>query len=131
MPGGGDYLRPHVIHQAANAMLDFTILTGTNTLLKGKTNYTLRIQRIIVTISVSAAQSITFQDSASPTPLYVCKIPASPGADTRWDFDFGPAGKPLGDGLDLVMSMTAGNAGHVEVLAYYKPDAVMAVGNNN
>lgn len=128
MSAGGDYTRPHIIRQSCSTRLDFLFTDGTKTLIPGKTNYKIRVQRIVVMISASAAQSITFQDAAG---LYVCKIPASPGVDTRWDFDFTPGGKELGDAQGLVMAMTAGNAGHVEVEAFYMPDAVMVYGNSN
>lgn len=104
----------------------FAAADGDTTLITTRTSHALFIQRIIVLIKTSAAQTITFQDSAG-TPIYVAKIPASPGADTRWDFDFGPEGKPLTSAKSLVMAMTAGNAGHVEVYAYEKRDAVSAV----
>ncbi len=125
----GDYARRRIIYRDASTTRNFATTDGNLTLITGKTNYTLYIQRIIVMISTSAAQNITFQDSAG-SPVYVAKIPASPGVDTRWDFDFGPEGKALGDGLNLVMAMTAGNAGHVEVNAFFQPDAVITVGPN-
>lgn len=122
MPAG-DYTRYHVIYQGRSNELDFAATDGNLTLITGKTNYTVRVQSITVTIKTSAAQAITFEDS-NGTQLYVAKIPASPGADTRWNFDFGPLGKPLTSGKNLMMDMTAGNAGHVEVVAYLRPDAV-------
>lgn len=122
MPAG-DYTRYHVIYQTRTAETDFAATDGNLTLVTGKTNYTIRVQAITVTFKTSAAQAITFEDS-NGTQLYVAKIPASPGADTRWNFDFGPIGKALTSGKNLMMDMTAGNAGHVEVLAYLKPDAV-------
>lgn len=123
MPGG-DYTRRRVIYQDVSTNLDFTASTDDTTLITSKTNYTVYVQRIVVVIKTSAAQSITFEDSNS-SAVYVAKIPANPGADTRWDFDFGPEGKPLTSAKNLVMNVSAaGNAGHLEVLAYLKPDAV-------
>ena len=129
MAGGGDYTRRRIIYRDASTTVDFAATDGNTTLVTGKTNNTVYVQRIIVVIKTSAAQAITFQSGT--TSLYVTKIPASPGADTRWDFDFGPEGKALPTAENLQMAMTAGNAGHVEVLAYFKPDAVVTVGNNN
>ena len=123
MAGGGDYTRRRIIYQDASTTADFAAAAGDTTIITGKANYTLYIQRVIVTIKTSAAQTLTFQDSAV-TPIYVAKIPASPGADTRWDFDFGPEGKALSTAKNFVVAMTAGNAGHWEILAYLKPDSV-------
>lgn len=123
--GGGDFARKRVIYQDASTTIDFAATDGTTTLITGKTGYSLYVQEIIVMIKTSAAQTITFQDSAG-SPVYVFKIPASPGADTRWEFSAGPEGKALTSAKNLSMAMTAGNAGHVEVLAYFKPDAVVA-----
>lgn len=123
MATGGDYARNRQTFQDLSTSAAFAAADGDTTLLTGVASRTVYVQRIIVMIKTSAAQTITFQDSAG-SPVYVAKIPSSPGADTRWDFDFGPIGKPLTSGKNLSMAMTAGNAGHVEVLAYMKPDAV-------
>src|SRR5512146_550178 len=106
----GDYSRKRIIHPDVSIDRDFAATDGNLTLISGKANRTIYIQRIIVMIQTSAAQTITFEDSATPTPKYVSKIPASPGVDTRWDFDFGPEGKSIGQGKSLMMDMTAGNA---------------------
>lgn len=123
---GGDYVWKRKTFQDKSNSTVFAATDGNLTLVTGRTGYTLYVQRIIVTVKTSAAQTITFEDSAN-TPVYVAKIPASPGVDTRWDFDFGPEGKPLTSGKNLAMDMTAGNAGHVEYLAYLKPDTAVAV----
>jgi hypothetical protein len=121
---GGDYTRKRVIHQDRSTTANFAATDGNTTLITGKTNYTIVVQRIVVTIKTSAAQSMTFEDSTAGTPVYVAKIQANPGVDSRWDFDFGPEGKALATSKNLVLTMTAGNAGHVEVLAFAQPDAV-------
>lgn len=130
MAGGGDYSRNRRIYKDVSSTTNFAASDGNTTLIAGKTNYTIYVQRLITMIKTSAAQAITFEDSAN-TPVYVAKIASSPGVDTRFDFDFGPEGKALTSAKNLMMDMTAGNAGHVEVLAYMKPDAVVTVGNNN
>lgn len=101
---------------------DFAATDGNLTLITGKTGYTYHVIGITVTFSTSAAQAITFQDTTAVTPIYVAKIPASPGVDTRWQFLFEDIGKALGSGKSLVMAMTAGNAGHVEVTGYFEHD---------
>lgn len=130
MAGGGDYSRNRRIHKDASMTANFAATDGNTTLITGKTGYTLYIQRIISVIKTSAAQAITFEDNNS-SAVYVAKIASSPGVDSRFDFDLGPEGKALTSAKSLMMDMTAGNAGHVEVLAYWKPDAVVTVGNNN
>lgn len=127
MPGG-DYVRRRLIFQDLSTNKTFVATDGNLTIVTGRSSYTVYVQRIVVMIKTSAAQAITFEDSAG-TQVYTAKIPASPGADTRWDFDFGTEGYPLTSGKNLMMDMTAGNAGHVEVMAYLKPDAVVAVAN--
>lgn len=121
----GDYTYKRTVYQNASTTANFAATDGNTTLVTGKANYTLYVQRIVVMIKTSAAQTITFEDSAN-TPIYVAQIAASPGANTRFDFDFGPEGKALTSGKNLAMDMTAGNAGHVEVLAYLKPDSAVA-----
>lgn len=122
---GGDYTRRRIIYRDVSLTQAFAATDGNLTLITGRANHTLYIQRVIITIKTSAAQVITFEDNNS-SAVYVCKIPASPGADTRWDFDFGPEGVALTSGKNFMQDMTAGNAGHVEINAYLKPDAVVA-----
>ena len=103
-----------------NGDKDFTTAQTTFTMITAKdaTDWTIYVQRLIVWIKTDAAQSITFQDSAS-TPIVVAKIPASPGADTRWEFYFGPRGKPLTKGKNLTATFSAaGLAGHMEWVGY-------------
>ena len=123
MPGG-DYSRRRIIYQDCSTTANFAATDGNLTLITGKTNFTIYVQRIIVVIKTSAAQTMTFEDTNS-SAVYVAKLPASPGVDTVWQFDFGPEGKALTSAKNLVLTMTAGNAGHYEILAYFKPDAVV------
>lgn len=110
------YLQKQRIYGGFGTSQDFASTDGNTTITADKAGHTQYVQRIVVTIKTSAAQTITFQDSAGTE--YVCKLPASPGVDTRWDFDFGPKGKALAAGKGLQMAMTAGNAGHVQVYGY-------------
>lgn len=97
--------------------------TTQDAFLAKKANYTIWVQRIVVWISTSAAQSMTFQDDAG-TPLVVAVVPSSPGANTRWDFDFGPVGRPLGENQDLDITLSAaGLAGSVIIYAYRAPSS--------
>ena len=107
------------LHPSADGELDFAASQTTVTLKAAKSaSHTIHIQRIIVWIKTDAAQSLTFQDTAG-TPIIVCKVTTSPGADTRWDFDFGPRGKTLTVGEDLTATFSAaGLAGHIEWYGY-------------
>lgn len=85
--------------------------TGTKTLVTSRgAAYTIYVQRIIVTISTDAAQSITFQDSAG-SPLFVEKVSSSPGVNTRWEFYFGVKGQPLTLGANLVAVLSGAGLG--------------------
>ena len=128
--GGGDYTRRRAIYPDASSNTTIVVGTADYTLVTGKTNYTIYVQRIIVWVTTSAAENLSFEDST--TGLRIANIPASPGASTRWDFDFGPEGRALTEGENLVLNASAaGNVGHVEVLAYLRPKAVQAVGTAN
>lgn len=96
--------------------------TGTKTLITSRgATYKIFVQRIVVTIQTDAAQTITFQDS-NGSPVFIEKIPASPGANTRWEFYFGPKGKPLTLGANLVAVLSAAGLGaQIEWNCYETP----------
>ena len=79
-------------------------------------SHTIFIQRIIFFVSTSAAQSMSFEDSAN-TPVQIAEIPATPADSTRWDFDFGEEGTPLTAGKDFKMMVSA--AGLAGILKWY------------
>ncbi len=92
--------------------------TTVNAFLAKRANQTIWVQKIVVYITTDSAQSLTFQDDAG-TPLVIAVVPTSPGVDTRWDFDFGDRGVPLGENQDLDISISgAGLAANVQVEAY-------------
>ena len=99
--------------------------TTQDAFIPARENFRIWIQRIIVYITTDAAQSMTFRDDAG-TPKEIAVIEASPGDNTRWDFDFGAVGVPLGENqdLDLVLS-AAGLAGNVSVIGYRAPASVI------
>lgn len=105
-----------------NGSLIFTAATDDTTLITAtNSTHTLYLQRLIVWITTSVAQSLTFQDSAA-SPLVIAVVPASPGANTRWEFYFGARGIPLTLGKNLVANFSAaGLAGHLEWNAYETP----------
>lgn len=121
---GGDYSRKRLIYQDVSTNTTIVVGTADYTLVTGKTNYTVMVQRIIAWITTGAAQSVSFEDST--TALQVASIPSSPGSGTRWDFDFGPEGRAITTAENLVWNASAaGNVGHCEVLAYLKPNAAV------
>lgn len=101
--------------------------TGDTTLVTVKdANHTLFIQRIIFFVTTDAAQSMSFEDS-NGAAVQVAEIPASPGDNTRWDFDFGDDGLPLTQGTNFVMNVSAaGLAGRLKWYGYQKRTAVGA-----
>ncbi len=106
--------------RARNGSLTFTAATDDTTLITAvDSSHTIYVQRVIVYITTDAAQSISFEDS---TGVKICKVSTSPGVDTRWDFYFGPKGRPLTAGANFVMNVSAaGLAGHVEWQCYQTP----------
>ena len=123
MAVGGDYSRQRTIYQDVSSTTPIVVGTADYTLVTGKTKYTIYVQRIIVWITTSFAANMSFEDSTTGTRI--ANIPSSPGDSTRWDFDFGPTGKPITTAENLVLNASgAGNIGAVEVYAYLKPDSL-------
>lgn len=122
--------RARTFYQDISGNLTLTAATDDTVLVTAKnTNYTLFIQRVIFTVTTDAAQSISFEDTAG-SPVRVCKVPTSPGVDTRWEFDFGAAGYPLTSGKNFNMNVSAvGLAGHLEWYGYQKLNNGVAVGS--
>jgi hypothetical protein len=108
--------------RGANKNFPFTAATTTTTLITAlDANRTIYVQRIVVWITTSVAQSLTFQDTAG-TPFVIAVVPSSPGANTRFDFDFGPEGIALTKGKNLqAVFSAAGLAGHIVMFAYQSP----------
>lgn len=94
-------------------------------------NSTFYIQRIVVYITTDAAQSWSFEDS-NGSAKKVAKVTTSPGADTRWEFQFGERGLPLTEGKNFVLTMSAaGLAGTIEWEGYSRLTTAMAPGTTN
>lgn len=116
----GDYRRVF-----KNISLDLAFAASQTTidnLIAGAAKYTIFIQKIVLTITTDAAQTITFQDDAA-APLVIASIPSSPGTGVI-NWDFGEIGRALTEGknLDMVFS-AAGLAGEVHIEGYMKPTA--------
>ena len=109
---------------------DHDILAADSTTLNAiaaKANHTVFVQAIVVNVYTDAAQTLTFQDTAT-TPVVIHKTRSSPGiGPVDESVDFGPEGKALteGKGLSIVIS-GAGLGCAVKVIAYSKLTAVAA-----
>lgn len=128
MAAGGDYLSYRQIYNDISGSLVVLASDGDATLVtakiptagSGEGNYTIFIQRIFVWITTSAAQNMSFEDS-SAGGFRIANIPATPGADTKWSFDFGSRGVPLTEKKNFLMNVSAaGLAGHIEWEGYTK-----------
>ena len=110
---------PRVYH-SANGQWDFDVSSDTTNIQAVYTpTHTIFVQRIIVWITTSAAEGITFQDE---TGFEIAAVDTSPGANTRWDFDFGERGVSLTAGSDLqAVFSDPGLAGHMEWYGYQVP----------
>ena len=121
-------------YQDISSNLVVTAATSTTTLVTARstTNHTIYIQRIVMFILTDpGALKIDFQDTAG-TPFVVAEIPANPGNDTRWDFDFGEQGIPLTQGKNFqFVPAGTGFVGHIEYYGYSKLTAAMAAGTGN
>ena len=103
--------------------------TDGDTVLKVARNATttIFIQKIIFWVTTDAAQSISFEDTAS-TPVSIAKVPTSPGTSTRWEFDFGAKGRPLTEGKNFNMNVSAaGLAGSLEWEGYQRLTSATAL----
>jgi hypothetical protein len=98
---------------------------GPFTLAAGRAGHTIYLQSAVAYVTTDAAQSLTLQDS-NGTPLVVAEVTASPGDQTRWDFDFGSEGQPLTEGKDLTVALSGAGLGvNLVFLAYIKPTSTL------
>ena len=119
-------------HRDVSGSLNVATTTGDTTLVTVKnTSSTIYIQRIIGYVTTDAAQSISFEDTAT-TPVSLAKITTSPGDETRWDFDYGDEGFPLTEGKNFNMNVSAaGLEVNVKWYGYSKLTSPMAAGSTN
>jgi hypothetical protein len=89
------------------------------------TGHTVYVQRIVVAILTSAAQTITFRDTAG-SPVSIAIIPASAAVGTIYNFDFGARGVALTAEKGLDISGTAGPAYTVSVEAYARQTSALS-----
>ena len=137
MPGAGDYqfyrsqYHDKSVTKDILAATDYSSGDGTAVVSVKNANYCIYVQRILISITTWAAKVWTFNDSAG-TPVMVgsVSIPATQpttGGDAQFVLDFGPKGKKLTLGKNLLMDMSgAGAAGSVVIEAYEKLDTTVA-----
>jgi hypothetical protein len=88
-------------------------------LITGKTNYTIHVTHISISVTTTAAQSIDIQDGAG-TPIEVLGLPAS-AVEGCYVWTFGEEGIPLTEGKDLTITTSAaGVACYVHVEGYFR-----------
>ena len=116
-------------HRDISGELTVAAGTGDTTLVTVRNaSTTIFIQRIIFYVTTDAAVSMSFEDTAG-TPVQVANIPASPGDDTRWEFDFGDEGLPLTENTNFNMNVSAaGLAGRLKWYGYSRLTSSIAVG---
>lgn len=116
-----DFYRSYYKDKSIDALVAATD-SGTinNVIAPRNANWTVHVQRIILSVTTDAAQTLTFQDD-NGTPKVIAKSPASPGLGIEVVADFGPEGIPLtqGTNLDIVIS-AAGLACVYSIEAYEK-----------
>lgn len=104
---------------------DTTVLAASDpsaTLAALRDGYTIYVTVISVAITLDAAQTLTFQDSAN-TPIVIAKVKSSPGIGPIY-FEFGEDGTPLTESKAFaLLASAAGLAARVHAEGYYKPTA--------
>lgn len=122
--GGGDYTRKRRLYCDVSRSFTFTAATDDTTLITARNALeTIFIQRIIVFITTSTAATETFQDHITGKVIGV--IPTNPGANSRWDFDWGPEGMPLTVGENFLWNVSVvGHAGSMVIEAFSKRTGV-------
>lgn len=118
-----------------NRTTDVTIAAATqnyaDVIAPKSSNHQVFVQKIILSITTHAAQTMTFDDDGSgPAIAAHTDAAAAAGVPSEVVWDFGPEGRPITGNLDITQS-GAGIAGVVHIEAYEKLVTPMAVGNNN
>ena len=124
----GDYL--HHQFQNTRKIVDRTVLAAhtstdhADVITPRDANHTIYIQKITVSITTHAAQTISFQDGAGTPVVIAAHTDAAAGLSVI-EWDFGPTGTPLtaGEELDIILS-AAGIAARVHIEAYERRTAV-------
>jgi hypothetical protein len=115
----GDYTQYRRWYADKTADVDLATGDGgkANVITCRSANHQLFIQKISYLPITSAAQAITFQDTAN-TPVKIGVVPASQTSPII--LDYGPAGRALTAGKNFSLANTAGPAAAVHIEAYEK-----------
>lgn len=133
----GDYLHQQFQYKRKTTDKFFLAATDdqTDVITVKSANHRLYIQKIIVSITTHADQTMTFQDDAdTPVPIAVLTDEATvvPTVPSSWVWDFGPTGiaLTLGKNFDIMVS-AAGIAAAIHIEAYEKLEGAIAAGSSN
>lgn len=116
---------------------DLNILVGTQNytdVITPKTaNHQIWVQKITLSITTHAAQTLTVDDDGSGPPIAAhTDAAAGAGVPSVVTWDFGPKGRPLTVGGNLDVTQTAaGIVGVLHIEAYEKLATPMAAGTTN
>ena len=102
---------------------DTLVATGDTadvTLLTSRAKHTIFVQQIVADITTTDLVIWTFKDNASPAVI-VGKLGSGPGIGQFIVVDYGPQGRAITEGKDLIFSPSgSGMAGNIHVDAYLK-----------
>lgn len=119
-----DYRR---IYKDISGSLALAATDGDQTLVTGKTGFTIFIQRVSFYVTTDAAQSLAFEDN-NGTAKKVFEVPTSPGDETLWGAEFGARGIPLTEGKNFVANVSAaGLAGQIVWEGYLRQTSAISV----
>ena len=107
------------------AVLAATTATATS-LITARTGFTVYIQKIVISVTTTAAQTTILADSAG-TPVVIAGLAASPALGP-YTWDFGPEGTPLTESTGLTYTLSAaGLAYRLHIQAYYRQTSPLTV----
>lgn len=107
----------------ANVSVSGQVLTsdlGTpRTLIAAKANFSIVIQRIVISITTDATATLAIADTAG-TPVPIFSTAASPGLGVVKSVDFGPIGFVCTDSKGLTLTASATGLAFVYVVQAYQ-----------
>lgn len=128
--GGGDLLVVQKEHGQNPFWVDVDVATGDSAtksaVVAARTNFTIYIQKITISVITDAAQSLIFQDNG--TPLIIAKTKASPGLGPIV-YDWGPHGTALTANKQFDIAISgAGLAARVHIEGYMRQSGNIVIG---
>src|SRR5687767_764730 len=105
------------------------VAAGTaNDIIAARTSYQFYMQRLVYVPTTVSAQAITVRSKTTTTAIYAL-IPASQALP--YPIEFGEEGVPVTAGETLEMVNSAGPAGIMHVVGYYKLSSVQGAHASN